>query len=157
MENLNFNEKKYREYVPLFLLYIFDRIIQIKIEKNLDSKSLINSFIVKEINKDVEINMNNLIKEINKHNWDSINKCQDLKLLGKLLFKWLNNSINYIINPAHIFSIDEANYSLGFEALSNSDRIIIECISKFFLLIDENLNDNKDIKEFIGVFIPSLL
>ena len=154
---LHFNDNKYKEYVPLFLLYIFDRIIQIKIDKKLDSKSLINSLIEKEINKDDEIYMNNLIKEINMHNWDSINKCQDLKLLGKLLFKWLNNSLNYIINPTHILSIDETNYIIGFEALNISDKIIIQCISKFLLLIDENWNDNKDIKEFIGVFIPSLL
>ena len=112
---MHFNDNKYKEYVPLFLLYIFDRIIQIKIEKKLDSKSLINSLIDKELNKDEEINMDNLIKDINKHNWDSINNCQDLKLLGKLLFKWLHNSINYIINPADILSFDETNYSLGFK------------------------------------------
>lgn len=154
---LHFNDNKYKEYVPLFLLYIFDRIIQIKIEKKLDSKSLINSLIDKELNKDEEINMNNLIKDINKHNWDSINNCQDLKLLGKLLFKWLHNSINYIINPADILSFDETNYSLGFETLNNSTKINIQCISKFLLVIDENWNENKDIKKFIGAFIPALL
>ena len=154
---LHFKDNKYKEYVPLFLLYIFDRIIQIKIEKKLDNKSLINSLIEKEVNKDDEINMKNLIKEINKHNWDSINNCQDLKLLGKLLFKWLNNSINYIINPAHILSIDETKYSLSFESLNDSDKINIQCINKFLLLLDENWNENKDIKEFIEIFIPALL
>jgi len=101
--------------------------------------------------------MNNLVTEINKHNWDSINDCQDLKLLGKLLFKWLNNSINYIVNPTHILSIDENNYSKGIEALNYSNKTIIHCINKFLLLIDEHWNENKDIKKFIDVFIPALL
>ena len=139
------------------MLYIFDRIIQIKIEKKLDSKSLINSLIEKEINKDEEINMNNLVTEINKHNWDSINSCQDLQVLGKLLFKWLNNSINYIVNPTHILSIDQNNYSKGFEVLNDSNKTIIYCINKFLLLIDEHWNENKDIKKFIDAFIPALL
>jgi len=30
-------------------------------------------------------------------------------------------------------------------------------LSKFLLVIDENWNENKDIKEFIGDFIPALL
>jgi len=46
---LNFNDNKYKENVPLFLLYIFDRIIQIKIEKKLDSQSLITIFNIKTL------------------------------------------------------------------------------------------------------------
>ena len=34
-----FNDKNYIEYVPIFLLYIFDKIIKIKTEKKYDAKN----------------------------------------------------------------------------------------------------------------------
>ena len=36
------NDNNYKDYVPIFLLYIFDAIIQIKTEKKLDDKTINN-------------------------------------------------------------------------------------------------------------------
>jgi len=156
-----FNDNYYKEYVPIFLLYIFDRIIQIKKEKKIDEKTLYNSLISKENNKADQLKIEELIKEINKYNWDSLNKYEDLKILGKLLFKWLNNSINYVINPEEISLIDENNYLFEYKRLKNSLQKIIECIGKFLYLIKDIINnsnfDNNYSKEFIEIFIPSLL
>ena len=156
-----FNDNNYKEYVPIFLLYIFDRIIQIKKEKKIEEKTLYNALISKENNEEEELKIEELIKEINKYNWDSLNKYEDLKILGKLLFKWLNNSINYVINPEEITLIDENNYSLEYKKLKNSLQKIIECIGKFLYLIKDDSNNsninNSNSKEFIDIFIPSLL
>ena len=82
----------------------------------------------------------------------SINKIRDIKILGELLFKWLNHSINYVINPKEISSIK------NFEALQNSTKEIIKCITKFLkLLKDKNDEKNDNLKEFKDIFFTSLL
>lgn len=150
-----FIEKKYVEYVPIFLLYIFERIIQIKNENN-DGESKIYNYILnddintKEENKKVK----KLIQEINNHNFDEIKKCDDLKILGYLLLKWLNHSINFVINPNILSNIDIKNYSSN---LDESTKTIIDCISKFISLILDNKNENNELlKDFLIRFSPLL-
>ena len=147
---LYFNEKNYIENVPIFLLYIFDRIIQIKLEQKIGDKT-INNLIIPKDEKE-ENNLDGIINEINKYNWEEINKIRDIKILGELLFKWLNHSINYVINPKEISSIK------NFEALQNSTKEIIKCITKFLkLLKDKNDEKNDNLKEFKDIFFTSLL
>ena len=153
-----FNNNNYKDYVPIFLLYIFDAIIQIKNEKKLDEKTIINLLTNKEITNEDKISIDNLKKEINNYNWEQISKCKDLKILGYLLFNWLENSIKYVVNPKEIVSIDEKNYALSFEKLKDSSKKVIQCISNFISLIKGKENEkNNDIKEFLDIFIPSLL
>ena len=52
---LYFNDNNFINNVPIFLLYIFDRIIQIKKEKNIDPKIISDYLIHKEIKKNEEI------------------------------------------------------------------------------------------------------
>ena len=153
-----FNENNYKDYVPIFLLYVFDRIIQIKNEKKIDEKTINNLLSINKINNEEKLVIKDLISNINKYNWDVINKCQDIQILSRLLYKWLNNSIKYVVNPNEISLIDESNYSLSYEKLKESSKIIIDCIKKFLDLIKDKSNGNNDnLKEFLGVFIPSLL
>ena len=152
-----FNDENYSDYVPIFLLYIFDRIIQIKNEKKLEEKILNNSLSDKEIKKEEEKIIEDLIKEINNYNWEAIKKCQDIKILSKLLFKWLNNSINFVFNPKIISLIDKSNYSLSFEAFKDSTRKLLLFFKKLFYLLYDNKDENNNLKDFLNIFIPSLL
>jgi len=133
------------------LLYIFDGIIHIKKEKNIDTK-IIGDFLVNKENTDEEENkIKELIKQINNYNWEVIYKCEDIKILGKILFKWLNNSINYVLQPKEITS---NNY----DKLKDSSKWILNCISKFLILLESDKKENSDyFKKFIDDFIPSLL
>ena len=146
-----FNDNNYIKYVPIFLLYIFDGIIHIKKEKNIDTK-IIGDFLVNKENTDEEENkIKELIKQINNYNWEVIYKCEDIKILGKILFKWLNNSINYVLQPKEITS---NNY----DKLKDSSKWILNCISKFLILLESDKKENSDyFKKFIDDFIPSLL
>ena len=154
---LYFNDKNFIENIPIFLIYILDRIIQIKTEKNIDEKTLNNYLIDKEKNKEEELKIEALKKEINNYNWDAINKCQDIKTLGKLLFIWLNNSIKYVINPNEVLSIDDKSYPLYIENLKTTMKNTLIFITKFILLIIGNKSENIDeFKDFLTIFISSL-
>ena len=153
-----FNDKNYIEYVPIFILYIFYRIIKIKTEKKNDAKTITNFLTNKEINKEEELIIEDLIKNINKYNWEEIGKCLDIKILGNILFKWLDNSINYVLDPKDIELIDKNNYSLSYKIFKDSTKSIICCISKFINLIKDNENEKNDnIKDFLHLFSSSLL
>ena len=151
-----FNEDKYIKYVPVFLLYIFDSIIEIKNENKYDENKIFNSLLnYNNVTKGEEIKIENMIKEINIYNFDEIKKCNDLKILGYLLFKWLNKSIKYIFSPT-IFKDD--NYLSNFKNLNDSSKTIIDCISRFLGLIKEKDNNEniEKLKEFLTIFSPSL-
>ena len=152
-----FNDNNYKDYVPIFLLYIFDAIIQIKNEKKLDDKTINNLLTNKDINTEDKIIIDNLKKEINNNNWEQINQCKDLKILGYLLFNWLEKSIKYVVNPKEISSINEMNNSLNFEKLKDSTKKIIQCIGKFISFIKPNDEKNDNNKEFMERFTPLLL
>jgi len=153
-----FNDKNFIENIPVFLLYIFDKIVEIKKEKNYDEK-IINTLLTnKELDKEEELIMENLIININKNNWKEIDKIVNLKILGNILFKWLNNSINYILAPKEIYLIDMNNYPLFYNKFNNSIKSIIDCISRFIKLIKDNSKEKSDnIKNFRNMFISSLL
>ena len=150
-----YKEKEYVEFVPLFLLYIFERIIQIKKENNYDESKIYNSILNYNVDKKEGKNIKKLIQEINNHNFEEINNCNDLELLGYLLFKWLNNSINYVINPNIISKINANSYSYN---LDKSTKIIIDSICKFLYLIKDNKDENKEkINDFLKGLSPALL
>jgi len=146
-----FNDNNYIKYVPIFLLYIFDGIIHIKKEKNIDSKIIGDLLVDKENNNEQGNKINELIKKINNYNWEAIYKCEDIKLLGKILFKWLDNSINFVLQPKEILLN-------SYDMLKDSSKQILNCISKFLILLESDKKENSDsFKKFMDDFIPSLL
>ena len=113
--------------------------------------------------KDIEEEEENIIeelkKEINKYNWESINKIEDIKILSKLLFEWLNNSINYVINPKVISFINakDGNFYI-LEENKRPTKEILSSITAFLNLIKNNKDEkNENFKDFFEIFIPSLL
>ena len=151
-----FEENNNSKYVPIFILYIFDRIIQIKNEKNLNENNLFNLLLDNNISKEEDIKIKNLIKEINDYKWEEVYKCEELKILNFLLFKWMKNSIKYTLNPKVVLKIDEKNFNN--KCLNEQEKTIINCICKFLSLIIDNKSEiNGRENEFLEKFIPSLL
>ena len=153
-----FGDDNFIEYVPIFLLYIFDRIIQIINNNKIDEDS-INNLYNYNINKEEEVKAQNIINEINKYNFEEINICENIKILGYLLFKWLNNSVKYVIDKKVILNINETNYSSEYENMKDSDKSIFKCIGKFlgFFNQNESLKNSEKLKEFFNQLFSSLI
>lgn len=154
-----FGENNYIKYIPVFLLYVFDRVIQIKNKDKISEKSMYDIFLNENASKDDEEKINNIIEEINKNNWEEVNKCEDLKLLNNILFKWLNHSIKYVINPKEISNLNKDNNSSNSSDLKESTKVIIDCICKFFDFIrdEKNLESNECTGNYLKKFVPALL
>ena len=137
----------YNKSVPLFLLYIFDSIIDIKNKNNLDDYSLYKylngSMTIHENAKEL---INTLSKNINDYNWNILYSCEDPIILCELLNQWLLNSIEYVIEPQHIMDINEdlSDYENKLKTCENQTLLII---NKFLSLIktpSENEEDEDD-------------
>ena len=154
-----FNDKKTIDNVPIFLLYIFDRIIEIKNSQKIDEKKMNFLLLSKDINDNkVEEIVENIMKEINNYNWESIKKIEDIKILTKLLFKWLNNSINYVINPKEISMVNFDDYLADSDKLKDQTKEVLKCIKLFLDLVKDSKSEgNENIKDFLEIFVPCLL
>ena len=146
---------KYNKSVPLFLIYIFDSLIDIKNKTNIDELTLynyLNSSLTKN-ETDSEL-MNTIIKNVNNYNWDILYSCEEPLILKELLFDWLTNSIEYVFNPENISKINEN--------LSNFDKELKTCeyqtlliIVKFIKLIQDK-DEDKEIENQRKIFIENI-
>ena len=170
--DLNVNQYKlihfvYNKSVPLFLLYIFDSIIDFKNKNDLDDCSLykcLNGSIVMHENG-IEL-INTLSKNINEYNWNILYSCEDPIILCELLNQWLNNSITYVIDPKHIKEIREdlSDYENKLKTCEHQTLLII---NKFLSLIkstaeneegeDEDDEINVEKKNFLKLLSKNLL
>ena len=152
-----FKEDKYIEHVPIFLLYIFDRIIEIKNNNKKDSSNIFNMLLnYNNISKEDEILVKKIKNEINLYNWEVIQKIDDLKILGHLLFNWMNHSINYVLNEKDIEGIDINNYNESYNNCKEPTKTITQCISQFIYLIREKNNIENNEQLFLEHFFNSL-
>ena len=146
---------KYNKSVPLFLIYIFDSLIDIKNKTNIDELTLynyLNSSLTKN-ETDSEL-MNTIIKNVNNYNWDILYSCEEPLILKELLFDWLTNSIEYVFNPENISKLNEN--------LSNFDKELKTCeyqtlliIVKFIKLIQDK-DEDKEIENQRKIFIENI-
>ena len=150
----NFINFTYNKYVPIFLLYIFDAIIDIKNKTKIDELSLynyLNGF--SNINETDEELMNTIIKNVNEYNWDILYSCEEPIILKELLFDWLKNSVEYIFNPEHISKLDD-NF-LDFEKqLKTYEYQTLLIVCKFLKLIKDK-EENKEIEKQRDIFIEN--
>jgi hypothetical protein len=152
-----FKEDKYIEHVPIFLLYIFDRIIEIKNNSKKDSSNIFNMLLnYNNISKEEEILVKKIKNEINLYNWEVIQKIDDLKILGHLLFNWMNHSINYVLNEKDIEGIDINNYNESYNNCKEPTKTITQCISQFIYLIRAKNNTENNEQLFLEHFFNSL-
>ena len=143
---------KYNKSVPLFLLYIFDSIIDIKNKINIDELSLYTylntSLELKE--NDTEL-FNTIIKNINEYNWDILYSCEEPVILGQLLFDWLKNSVKFIFNNENVQKINE-NFNIFDKCLSTCENQTLIIFSNFIKLIkDKEENEEIDIQKNIFI------
>ena len=80
-------------------------------------------------------------------------------ILCELLYKWLQNSIQYVIDPQNIYDI-ENDFSDYERNLKTCEYQTILLINKFLLLINNTSNDeetNIEKNKFIRILIQNLL
>ena len=155
IDKYTFINFKYNKSVPIFLLYIFDSIIDIKNKTNLDELSLYN-YLNSSINThetDSEL-INTIIKNVNEYNWDILYSCEDPIILKELLFYWLNKSIEYVFNPDNISKISE-NLEDFDKNLKKCEYQTLLVIAKFIKLIKDK-EDNKEIEKQRNIFIRNI-
>ena len=146
---------KYNKSVPLFLIYIFDSLIDIKNKTNIDELTLynyLNSSLTKN-ETDSEL-MNTIIKNVNNYNWDILYSCEEPLILKELLFDWLTNSIEYVFNPENISKINE-NLSNFEKELKTCEYQTLLIIGKFIKLIKDN-DEEKEIENERKIFIENI-
>ena len=146
---------KYNKSVPLFLIYIFDSLIDIKNKTNIDELTLynyLNSSLTKN-ETDSEL-MNTIIKNVNNYNWDILYSCEEPLILKELLFDWLTNSIEYVFNPENISKLNE-NLSNFEKELKTCEYQTLLIIVKFIKLIQDK-DEDKEIENQRKIFIENI-
>ncbi len=149
----------YNKSVPLFLIYLFDAIIDIKQKNNIDDYSLykcLNGSIKMDENGNELINT--ITSSINKYNWDILYTCEDPIILCELLYQWIHNSIDYVIDPKNISKInsDLSNYQ---QILKTCELQTLLLINKFLFLIKSSTEEETEIEKnnFIKILSKYLL
>ena len=151
----NFTNFKYNKSVPLFLIYLFDALVDIKNKTNIDELTLYN-YLNNSLNKnetDSEL-MNTIIKNVNNYNWDILYSCEEPLILKELLFDWLTNSIEYVFNPENIAKIND-NLSDFEKELKTCEYQTLLIIGKFIKLIKDN-DEEKEIENERKIFIENI-
>lgn len=100
------------------------------------------------------------INNINKYNWDILYTCEDPIILCELLFQWLQDSIEYVIDPKNIseMSNDLSDYQ---QILKTCEFQTLLLINKFLKLIKSSSEPEEETelekKEFIQLLSRHLL
>ena len=137
------NYDKERSFIPLMILITLNLLLKLKKKnlcENIDIYKSMNGSC--DLSDEIYANIQNITIEINKGNWKVLKKCKDPVLIGELMFIWMDDCINYCVNPA---TVDEAifeeiqidvikkekiyNLLLKYE---NIDKNIISKIYNFF-------------------------
>ena len=145
--NYNFIYTVYNKSVPVFILYILDAIIDLKNKNNIDEFSLykcLNGSIV--LNENLQKYLYTFSRRINNYNWDILYMSEDLIILCELLYKWLTESVEYVISKEHILQLadDFSNYE---NILKTCEHQTLVYITNFLSLIHENNNKNNTEKK----------
>ena len=145
---------EYNKYVPLFLTYIIDAIIDLKNKTKIDELSLYNylngSINIKEADSEL---INTIIKNVNEYNWDILYSCEEPIVLKELLFDWLKNSIEYIFNPDNLSKIND-NLVEYDKQLKTCEYQTLLIICQFIKLIKDK-EENKEIEKQRNIFIEN--
>ena len=155
IDNYKFINFRYNKSVPLFILYIFDSLIDIKHKTKIDELSLYNylNSSSKETEIDIEL-LNTIIKNVNDYNWDILYSCEEPIILKELLFDWLKNSIEFLFNPENIAKIEDN--LLDFDKnLKTCEYQTLIIICKFIKLI-KGSEENEEIEKQRNIFIKNI-
>jgi hypothetical protein len=152
VDNYKFNFFSYKKYVPLFLQYILNAILVLKNTLELDLTT-----IYKALNgtSDIIKNLNDylypLIESINAGNYEILNSVDDIAILSELLYKWLEKSIDFIIEDKNLenfdFSKKDDDFNINFENNLNKLKIYEKETILFFINFINLLKTNKDIDD----------
>lgn len=104
------NELIKYEYIPKIIAVVLEKLIEMMKEKKLGKLQLYNLMDYPEDWNDMKEDcLHNLKLSINKNMWEPFNRLEDPAVIIQLLYDWLEDSINYVINPEKIDIIFKQN------------------------------------------------
>ena len=156
--NYCFNYTNYNKYIPLFLLYAFDAIIDLKKKNNIDEYSLYKCLSGSvALNENIEKYLKTVSKEINNYKWEILYLNEDLIFLSELLYKWLQKSIEYVISKDSILKLNEdfSNYE---NVLKTCEVQTLNYIGNFLVMVHDDNNNifDEETKQQKYLFIEKL-
>ena len=161
-------------FIPRLIFECIEKIIEIKIFKNMPLKELYSILNGMNELKDNSLKaIKNIREELKLNNWDSFKTQNDISIINELLFIWMNESVFNCIDPKKIEKIINNLISLLLPSKNNSSlpesKISthkIDCIDNNLLnkiqnlfekYIDNTKNPNNEISNKIIDIIKSEL
>lgn len=142
--NYKFHNLEYNRFIPLFLLYIFDAIIELKKKKNTNNENEnIGKYFSNIDAQELDKNVSKIVSDINKYKWDSLYQCEDISVLHKTLFFWLRKSIKHVIDPENVNKLDDS-YKDYHKVLRTYEQEILLFIFKSFSLLQASVEKEKN-------------
>ena len=93
-------------FIPKIIFECIEKIVWHVVLNNISLKDLY--YIIngkEEINEEQQSNINSIIRELKKFNWELFEKQKDLNVISEIFFMWLNKNIFYCISPQKIEKI----------------------------------------------------
>ena len=93
-------------FIPKIIFECIEKIVGHLVFNNISLKDLY--YIIngkEEINEEQQSNINSIIRELKKFNWELFEKQKDLNVISEIFFIWLNKNIFYCISPQKIEKI----------------------------------------------------
>ena len=153
VDNYKFDFFSYKKYVPLFIQYIFNAILVLKNSNELDLTTIYKTLNgTSDIIKNLNNYLNPIIESINAGNFNILNTIEDIVILSELLYLWLENSIDFVIEDKNldIFDFskkDESDFNKIFEDNFNKLKIYEKDTILFFINFIYLLKTNKDLDD----------
>ena len=156
---INF-DSKYFNYVPLFLLYLFDSIVSLSKDEKIDMKDFYkdNANVENKSEEKTKL-VEETVIEINNYNFEVLYKLKDLNVINEILIKWFEHSINYVIPSEKIEKLKENEYDSYEKILDNFEKETLRFICEFLTLIQKNDDKNSELikVEFYKKLVNCLL
>lgn len=148
--NYKFRNLEYNKFIPLFLQYIFDSIIELKKKKKVKNENEEMKKLLPNLdNQELDKNVSKIVAKINKYKWESLYQCEDLSVLYKTLFFWFRKSIIHVIDPENITRIDNSYEDYNKKLKTCEQQTLLFIFKSFSLLqVSVKQEENKQLFSF---------